>query len=118
MCSTVVIVKEMHIKLTAMCNLMTFKLSKINTKVISMCSGNRLFLLSCWDFKLVYSFPRGLDSKESACNAGDPGSIPGSRTSPGEGRQPIPVFLPGGFHRQRSLAGYSPWGHKELDMTE
>ena len=31
--------------------------------------------------------------------------------------QPIPVFLPGKCHRQRSLAGYSPWGHKESDMT-
>ena len=31
---------------------------------------------------------------------------------------PTPVFLPGGSHRQRSLAGYSPWGHKELDTTE
>ena len=29
-----------------------------------------------------------------------------------------PVFLPGEFHGQRSLAGYSPWGHKELDTTE
>ena len=33
-------------------------------------------------------------------------------------RLPTPVFWPGGFHGQRSLAGYSPWGHKELDMTE
>ena len=32
--------------------------------------------------------------------------------------QPTPVFLPGEFHRQRSLAGYSPWSHKESDMTE
>ena len=32
--------------------------------------------------------------------------------------QPTPVFLPGGFHRQRSLAGCSPCGRKELDMTE
>ena len=31
--------------------------------------------------------------------------------------QPIPVFLLGKFHRQKRLAGYSPWGHKELDMT-
>ena len=29
-----------------------------------------------------------------------------------------PVFLSGDFHGQRSLAGYSPWGHKESDMTE
>ena len=32
--------------------------------------------------------------------------------------QPTPVFLPGGSYGQRSLAGYSPWGHKESDMTE
>ena len=30
-------------------------------------------------------FPRGSDGKESACNAGDPGSIPGSERCPGEG---------------------------------
>ena len=32
--------------------------------------------------------------------------------------QPTPVFLPGEFHGQSSLAGYSPWDHKELEMTE
>ena len=32
--------------------------------------------------------------------------------------QPSPVFLPGEFHGQRSLAGYSPWGHKDVDTTE
>ena len=32
--------------------------------------------------------------------------------------QPTPVFLPGKFHGQRSLVGYSPWDHRELDMTE
>ena len=31
---------------------------------------------------------------------------------------PTPVFLPGEFHGQRSLAGYTPWDLKELDMTE
>ena len=31
---------------------------------------------------------------------------------------PTPVFLPREFNRQRSLAGYTPWGHKELDMTK
>ena len=43
------------------------------------------------------------------------GLTPGLRRSPGEGN---PVFLPGEFHRQWSLAGYSPWDHKELDVTE
>ena len=32
--------------------------------------------------------------------------------------QPIPVFMPGEFHGQRSLVGYSPWGHKESDQIE
>ena len=32
--------------------------------------------------------------------------------------QTTPVFLPGEFHGQRNLAGYSPWGCKESDMTE
>ena len=32
--------------------------------------------------------------------------------------QPTPVFLSGEIHGQRSLAGYSPWGHKESDTTE
>ena len=31
---------------------------------------------------------------------------------------PTPVFWPGEFHGQRSLAGYSPWGHREQDTTE
>ena len=31
---------------------------------------------------------------------------------------PTPIFLAGELHGQRSLAGYSPWGHKESDMTE
>ena len=30
----------------------------------------------------------------------------------------IPVFLPGEFHGQRILVGYSPWGHKGSDTTE
>ena len=31
--------------------------------------------------------------------------------------QPTPILLPGKFHGQRNLAGYSQWGRKELDMT-
>ena len=31
---------------------------------------------------------------------------------------PTPVFLPEEFHEQNSLAGYSPWDHKESDTTE
>ena len=32
--------------------------------------------------------------------------------------QPTPIFLPGESHGQRSLVGYSPWGHRESDTTE
>ena len=34
------------------------------------------------------------------------------------GMATTPVFLPGEFHGQRNLAGYSPWGRKQLDTTE
>ena len=51
-----------------------------------------------------------LGGKESACSAGDPGSIPGLGRSPGGGHgYPLQYsFLPGGSCGQRSLAGYSP----------
>ena len=44
------------------------------------------FLFLFFFFNLVYikGFPGGSDGKESACNVGDPGSIPGSGKSPGE----------------------------------
>ena len=48
------------------------------------------------------------DSKESACSAGDLSLIPGLGRSPGGGHGNRPVFLPGEFHGQRSLAGYNP----------
>ena len=45
--------------------------------------------------------------------------IPGSERSPGEGNGYPPwLFLPGEFHGQRRLGGYSPWGRKESDTTE
>ena len=62
--------------------------------------------------------PSGPEVKASACNVGDLGSIPWCERSPGEGRQPTPVFLPGKSHGRRSLVGYSPQGHKESDMTQ
>ena len=52
-------------------------------------------------------FPGGSDGKESTCNAGDVGSMPGSGRFPGEGNGysslNIPVFLPGESHGQRNL---------------
>ena len=55
-----------------------------------------------------YGFLGGSDGEESTCNAGDPGSVLGSRRSPGGGNGTLtPVFLPGEFHGQGSLAGSS-----------
>ena len=64
-------------------------------------------------------FPGGSDGKQSAWNAGYPGLISGSLKIPWSRKwQLTPVFLPEEFHEQRSLAVCSPWGGKELDMTE
>ena len=64
-------------------------------------------------------FPDDSDGKESDCSVGDLGLILGSGRYPGEGNGYPPwLFLPGEFHGQRRLAGYSPWGHKESDTTE
>ena len=59
------------------------------------------------------------DSKESTCNGGDLGLIPGLERSPGEGHgHPLQYSCLETPHGQRSLEGYSPWGHKESNTTE
>ena len=64
-------------------------------------------------------FSGGSDGEESACNSGDLGSIPGMGRSPGGGHGNPPQYsCLENPHGQRSLAGYSPWGCKESDMTE
>ena len=65
--------------------------------------------------------PWWLSAKESACSAGDKEMQVQSLGQEDPWRrkwQPTPVFLPGRFHGQKSLAGYSPQGHKESDTTE
>ena len=63
-------------------------------------------------------FPSGSDGKESACNAGDLGSIPGKGSSPGEGNgNPLQYSCLKNPHGQRSLMCYSSWGQKESDTT-
>ena len=68
---------------------------------------------------LGIDFPGGSVVKKLPPRAGDAGSIPGSGKIPWRRKwQPAPVFLPEESHGQRNLAGYSPWGCKESDMTE
>ena len=67
----------------------------------------------------LVGFPGGSDSKESSCNAGDLGSIPGFEQSPGGGHgNPLQYSCLENPHGQRSLVGYSSWGRKESDTTE
>ena len=63
----------------------------------------------------------GLVVKYPPANAGDlrdTGSIPGLGIDPRKAWQPTPVFLSRESQEQRSLVGYSPWGHKKSDLTE
>ena len=69
------------------------------------------------------SFSLSTDTADPSLGTGSVtkvGSIPGSGRPPPWRRkwQPTPVFLPGKSHGQRSLEGYSPRDHKELDATE
>ena len=69
--------------------------------------------------EVLSTFPGSADVKNPAANIGDVGSIPGSRRSSGGGNgNPLQVLLPGKFHGQRSLVGYSPWDGKESDTPE
>ena len=60
------------------------------------CSGCMMLLMYCWLWLLIFCW-----EYLYICSW-----------------QPNPVLLPGEFHGQRSLAGYSPWGCKESDLTE
>ena len=80
------------------------------------------FSVSWLRASVVWGFPWWLSGKEFVCQCNrcrrctiDPcvGKIPWGRKW-----QPTLVSLPGKSHRQRSLKGYSPWGHRQLDMTE
>ena len=68
---------------------------------------------------LFLVFPGGSDSKESTCNTGDLGSIPGLGRSPGEGKgYPLQYSWLEKPLGHRSLVDYSSWGHKQSDTTE
>ena len=68
---------------------------------------------------MYISFPDGSDGKESACNAGDLGLIPGlGRFSGGGHSNPLQYSCLEKSHGRWSLVDYSPWGCKELDTAE
>ena len=72
-----------------------------------------------WGYCWVAGFPGRSAGKEPISNAGDLGSSPVLGRSPGGGHgNPLHYSCLENPHGQRSLAGYSPLGHKEVDTTE
>ena len=73
------------------------------------------FMPGCWELEVslvaqtVKNLPAMQETWVQSLDQEDPWRRAGQST---------PVFLPGESHGQRSLVGYSPWGHKELDVTE
>ena len=67
----------------------------------------------------IWDFPGGSDGKASCFQCGRPGFHPWVRKILWRRKwQPAPVLLPGKAHGQRTVVGYSPWGHKQSDTTE
>ena len=65
---------------------------------------------------IFLGFPAGSDGKESACNAGDPSSVPGSGRSPGDGNSnPLQYSC---LENPTDGGAWCPWGRKESDTTE
>ena len=83
----------------------------INNKVLLYITGNYnqyLMINHNGKFYIYIGFPANSDGKESACNVGDLGLIPGLGRFPWRSEWlPTPVFLPGDFLGQRNMAGYS-----------
>ena len=80
---------------------------------------NKFYVLFKEGSPWILGFPGSLDGKASAYNAGETGFDPWVGKVPWRRKwQPTPVFMPGKSHGPRSLVGYSPWDHKESDMTE
>ena len=70
--------------------------------------------------KVLAAFLFGLPwqlNKESPCNVGGLGLIPGVRRNPGHGN-PLQYSCLENLQGQRNMAGYSPWGHKESNTTD
>ena len=75
---------------------LAFTFPKASVRLSSVSWKHHVLLLGYWNCVSTQSFPGGSDDKESACNAGDTGLIPGSGRFPWRRKwQPTPVFLPG-----------------------
>ena len=95
---------------------------RIRINYDSSYSNSNLKILKPRKIKLTNS---GASGKKSACQCKRCTRPKRQRFNPCDGKipwskkwQPTPVFLPGKFQGQKSLVGYSSWGHKQLDTTQ
>ena len=88
----------------------------LNNLMFPQSASSLSFSGTCVSFHQVIGFPRWLSGKESACLSCKRLRFSSSVEKIAWRRawHSTPVFLPGEFHGQRSLAGYSPWGFKRL----
>ena len=94
------------------------KESACNAGVLSSIPGSGRPLGEETGYPVFLGFSGGLDSKESTCKEGNLGSITGLGRSPQGGHgNPLRYFCLENSHGRRSMLGYPPWGHKELDTT-
>ena len=103
-------------------------MTKLPLHMLGVSQGSGSFLMLTWYLVSGTTSLVAQMVKASAYNAGDPGLIPGSGISPGEGNDnplqysclenSMEEFSSWKILAWRSLAGYSPWGRKELDTTE
>ena len=74
------------------------------------CLSIDAWIKKIWNAHTIEGFPGSSNGKESACNAGDRGSIPGLGRSPGGGHSnALQYSCLENPHGQRTLVGYSPW---------
>ena len=90
--------------------------SQVTASLSGGCCPGQLLSVSLF-CALIY--PGGSESKESACNVGDPGSIPGLGRSPGEGNgNPLSSPLAWKIPWTGTMVGYSQGAHKGSEITE
>ena len=90
-----------------------------NVLVSGVQQSDSAVYIHTFTLSLILGFPGGSDGKESICDVGNLGLTPGSGRPPGgKHGNPLQYSCLENPRGQRSLMGYSPCGHKELDTTE
>ena len=90
-----------------------------NVLVSGVQQSDSAVYIHTFTLSLILGFSGGSDGKESICDVGNLGLTPGSGRPPGgKHGNPLQYSCLENPRGQRSLIGYSPCGHKELDTTE